>query len=707
MTRRQAVLQASATMLVRRSAHCDSQKRRFFALAGLLTAALLPKVALAQTADAPPPAASSSAPAATPPPARPALMPAATTAGTTTPTVAPPPVARPIDPGQDAAQLARQGSERPSADGSIGAKPSDVFAEDWWGRTRPLLEIHGYFRTRGELLHNFSLGRHNNPTGDLHPYLWPHPLDNTYNDENGNTRSVALCGDNAITDRNCYDKTQSTANMRFRIVPELHISDNLRVMSQIDMLDNLVLGSTPDSYAIKPNEGGTNGNGTGYTTAGYNGYAPLGAFSTTQGVPTAGVNGYRNSIDVKRAWAEYMTPIGLLRFGRMANHWGLGMFVNAGDTIDSDWQSTSDRIMFVTGIKPLDLYFGGMWDFPNSGPTNASPYDVYGGSPVNTCNLCNVGQWGAVIVRRTEPEKQKLQLSRGDLVINGGVFSVLRSQYLDVKPGQTPLTTLTGTTATDNNLERRSGWAFIPDFWLQAMYRKFRFEAEFVTIQGQIGNSPLGTDLRNPVPIQQYGLATEAGYKAIEDKLRINFGFGWASGDPWTDGGLAPSSNGLQPQLKPGSGPGTFRFHPDYRVDLIFWRRIMTRVQGAYYFKPSVEYDFIRNMNGQKLGGGASLVWSRASEFIQTPGHKRDLGIELDLKIYYQAKDGSLNDDPNKLGGFYAMLEYGVFFPLGGLGYLPGTTQNNTRVLPPTIQDSTTWDISSAQTIRLFLGVAF
>ena len=57
------------------------------------------------------------------------------------------------------------------------------------------------------------------------------------------------------------------------------------------------------------------------------------------------------------------------------------MFVNSGDTIDSDWQSTSDRIMFVTGIKPLDLYFGGLWDFPNSGPTNASPYDVYGGSP--------------------------------------------------------------------------------------------------------------------------------------------------------------------------------------------------------------------------------------------------------------------------------------------------------------------------------------
>jgi len=620
------------------------------------------------------------------------------------------PLSKQVSPQEDAERLAQQGSQRPS-DGTIGARPNDVFADDWWARTRPILEIHGYFRTRAELLHNFALGRHNDPAGDAHPYLWPHPLDDSYNNQLLVPRQVALCGDVNPADKNCYDKSQSTANMRFRVEPTLHISDNLRIMSQIDMLDNLVLGSTPDAYAQKPNESPTTlgSNGTGYTSAGFNGFAPLGAFSTTQGPPTAGINGFTNSIAVKRAWAEYMTPIGLLRFGRMPNHWGLGMLANSGDTIDSDWQSTSDRIMFVSGIKPLDLYFGGMWDFPNSGPTNASPFDVYGGSPVNTCNMCNVNQWGAVIVRRTNPELQRLALVRGDLVVNGGVFSILRSQFLDVQPPQTPVTTITSN-QNQNGLERRSGWAFIPDFWLQAFYRKFRFEAEFVTIQGQLGYSQLQKDLKNPVPIQQYGLAMQAGYKAIEDKLRIDFGFGYASGDPWADQGLAPSSNGLQPELRPGSGPSTFRFHPDYRIDLIFWRRIMTRLEGAYYFRPSVEYDFIRQASGQKLGGGAALIWSRASEFVQTPGHKRDLGIELNLKIYYQAKDGTLNDDPTKLGGFYASLEYGVFFPLGGLGYLPGvSTDANgaTKTFPTQLNDSNNWDVSSAQTVRLFLGVAF
>jgi uncharacterized protein (TIGR04551 family) len=646
------------------------------------------------------------------------LMPTAGPTNPTTTTTAPS-VTKQVDPNKDAEDLAKQGSERPATDGGIGAKPTDVFADDWWGRTRPILEVHGYFRTRGELLHNFSLGRHNDPTGDAHAYLWPHPLDDSYNNQAMTTRGITLCGDSsdpAVKANGqpgyCFDKTQSSANMRFRVSPELHISDNLRILSQIDLLDNLVLGSTPDAYAMKPNSAGTGDNGTGYTSVGYNGYAPLGAFSTTQGPPTAGINAFTNSIAVKRAWAEYMTPIGMLRFGRMPNHWGLGMFVNSGDTIDSDWQSTSDRIMFVSGIKPLDLYFAGMWDFPSSGPTNANAYDIYGGQPVNTCNMCNVNQWGAVIVRRTNPELQRLQLARGDFVLNGGVFSVLRSQFLDVQPPHTPITTVTDP-AANNGLERRNGWAFIPDFWIQAYYRKFRLEAEFVTIQGQLG-SVLTSDLKNPVPIQQYGLAAQAGYKAIEDKLRIDFGFGWASGDPWAQGGLGPGVSGsggrLQAEQKPGAGPSTFRFHPDYRVDLIFWRRIMTRVQGAYYFKPSVEYDFIRQASGQKLGGGASLIWSRASEFIQTPGHKRDLGIELDLRVYYQAKDGTLNDDPSKIGGFFAMLEYGVFFPLGGLSYLPGISSagaGGTATPLPNIQDSNNWDVSSAQTVRLFLGVAY
>jgi uncharacterized protein (TIGR04551 family) len=631
--------------------------------------------AFAQSPQAPPPAAPPSG-------ARPSLMPSA-----------PPPSpggAPSVSPATDQQQLAAQGQQRP-ADGTMPKSAGEVFSDDWWGHARPILELHGYFRTRGEVFHNFFLGRHDAPGASKN--LWPAPLDQSYTDINGTTHNVALCGPQGT--QNCYDKTQSTANLRLRFNPELHISDNLRIMSQIDMLDNLVMGSTPEAYATTPASGGTT---TGYTSAGYNGYAPLGAFSTTQGPPTAGVNSWTNSVNVKRAWGEYQSPIGLFRFGRMPSHWGLGMLVNSGDGIDSDYQSTADRIMFVTGVKSLDLYFGGAWDMVSTGPTDATPYSIYGGQPANTCNLCNVDEWVGFVAHRTNADLQRRMLANGDLVLNGGLYTVYRKQLLDVQSGNTAQTV--STTTINNGLELRGAKALIPDLWLQLLWRKLRFEAELATIYGSIEGTPAGTSTTNPVSIRQYGLTTQTEYRAIEDKLRLQFGFGWASGDPWQST-LAPGNGQLQAELNNNQGPiSTFRFHPDYRVDLIFFRHILSRVEGAYYFRPSVDYDFVRQPNGQKFGGGAAIIWSRASEFVQTPGHKRDLGVELDAQLYYQAKDGTLNDDPDKIGGFFAMIQYGVFFPLGGLDYLPGETGALT-------QQNIGPDLSTAQTLRLFLGVIF
>lgn len=628
-----------------------------------------------------------------------------------------------ISPTQDQQQLAAQGLQRPSGTGGENvASAQQVFSEDWWANARPIIEVHGYFRTRAELFHNFSLNRHSSsvvPGGDAQ-YLWPVPLDQTYGGIGGAPgQNANVCGSYATPKDPCQDRTESGANLRFRLNPEIHISDNLRILSQIDLLDNLVLGSTPDSYAMQPGSSGTRV-GTGYVPLQYNGgyapvnYAPYGFMSTTQGPPTAGVNGWTNSIAVKRAWGEYMTPVGQLRFGRMPQQWGLGIVANAGDGIDSDYQSTVDRIMFITGIKSIDLYFGGAWDFVSTGPTNANPFDVYGGQPYNTCNLCNVNEWVAFITHRTNPEIQRQRLARGDLVLNGGLYTAYRSQYVDLGPSSTnanntPWTAdYTGNT-NNNNLEPRQAWALIPDAWVQLLWRKFRFEAEAVTVQGQIGYlTGLNTNVNNPVSIHQYGVATQTELRAVEDKLDLQFGFGWASGDAYAYnnsssgayGALQPSQTGVQPEFSNGgqaSPISTFRFHPDYRIDLIFWRNIMSRVEGAYYFRPSVDYDFIRHADGEKFGGGGAVIWSRASEFEQTPGHKRDLGVELDLQVYYQSKDGSLNDDPTKIGGFFTMLQYGVFFPLGGLDYLPAQL------------NGINFDagLSAAQIVRLFMGIVF
>jgi uncharacterized protein (TIGR04551 family) len=639
---------------------------------------------------------------------------------------APPPTIRITpavpSPSHDQQELAAQGSQRPEA-GELAPAPQQVFSEDWWARARPVIEMHGFFRTRAELFQNLFLGRHNSSLQGNDPqYLWPPSLDQSYTQTNGVSHSVSLCGPaTPLPNQPCYDKSESSANMRLRLDPEIDISDNLRIVSEVDLLDNVVLGSTPDSYATSA----SNTPSSLGLPSGYNAYAPASFFATTQGTPTAGVNSSTNSISVKRVWAEYMTPVGQVRFGRMPSQWGLGMVDNAGDGIDSDYQTTVDRIMFVTGIKPFDLYFGGAWDFVSTGPTalpgaNTSPvWDVYGGQPYDTCNLCNVNEWAAWVAHKTSPDLQRLSLSRGDVVVNGGLYAKFRSQQLDVASagasgnGTTNAAPLTlNASAVNNDLEARRAWSLTPDLWLQILWHKLRFEAEAAMIWGEIGSlPPLNEDVGNPIDIREFGLATQLEYRALEDKLHLQFDFGYASGDPWANnnplgngstqgqGALQPQSNGgVQNEFNIYGPISTFRFHPDYRVDLIFFRNILTRVEGAYYFKPGVDYDFIRHADGEKLGGGASIIWSRASQFVQTPGHASDLGVELDAQIYYQSKDGSLNDDPTKIGGFYTMLQYGVFFPLGGLDYLSGeTTSLGTAGAP----------LSAAQIVRLYLGVVF
>ena len=644
------------------------------------------------------------APAPEPEPAADDVQPAAPVPGTPSGNFAPLP-AWP-EPGNDAAELKRQNSERPAE--SAGKRgEQDVFAEDWWAHARPVLELHGNFRVRTELFYQFALGRIDTPS----EAMWPQPADNYFQDRTNTARGPSLCTPDELgTGTNtsgtsatygCKSGTQAGANLRFRLDPELHISDNLRVISQIDLFDNLVLGSTPSEYRNTPSA-------NGYAVAARSGYAPIGFDTSTTSSPTSGVNSLGNSIHVKRAWAEYATPVGELRFGRMPNHWGLGILNNAGDGYDDNYQSTIDRIQFTTGIKPLDLYVTGAWDFVNEGATSDN-LGIYRGQAYDVAQSDDVSQYMLAVAHRKSRELTRLALARGEIVINGGVQVQYRHQLLAndangasndacVANGAATLSCAPGAL----QFSRRGATSWTPDLWVQLLYKKFRFEAEGVTIQGNMDNnkSANSNDATQNIgyKIRQYGLATEIEQRLVEDKLRLGFNFGWASGDSDVQG-LTPPYNTAENQHGDRTD-STFRFNPAYSVDLILYRNILTRVQGTYYFRPSASYDFLRDTSGQKLGGGVAASWSRASEFVQAPGHAHDLGVELNANVYFQSKDGARNDDPTKKGGFFTKLEYGVLFPMAGLGY----TQHQVNTINTAGGSANT---NTAQTVRWYLGVFF
>jgi len=561
-----------------------------------------------------------------------------------------------------------------------------IFAEDFWVHTRPALELHGNFRVRADLFDQFSLGRIDPPGAAM----WPRPLDDNYQDTSGTLHGPVACinGSSLDTLVGCSNSTQAGANLRFRVEPTIIISNNLRIRSQIDLLDNLVMGSTSQGYSNFPDEGG-------FSVAPRNGYYPVSGESWSQNAPVSGINSLQDSVSVKRAWAEYETPFGQARFGRMPDHFGLGINHNAGDDIDGDSQSTVDRIAFATGLPSLGLHAVGAWDFPYEGPTSQAFVD---GQPAyDRAQFDDVSAMNLILFRRVDKQLERRILARDGIVINGGLYLTYAFQRI---ANDIPGTCASGAAALDCSpaqgaagYVRRGMELWTPDIFAEVKYKKFRAGAELVTRQGHYDT--LG-GVNDRFDVNQWGFAGEISQLLIEDKLKLGLYFGYASGDGDVEG-IVPGSNGIQPQIGDNT-ISTFRFHPGYRVDMILNRHILSRVQGSYYVKPQVQYELFKDAQGMRLGGRAEAIWTRAAQFMQAPGHQSDLGIELNASLYYQSRDGALNDDPDLLGGFFAMFQYGVLFPLSGLGYL-SQELSGSGTTPPGLQ--------TAQNLRLFLGVAY
>ncbi|MDD5011960.1 MAG: hypothetical protein PHQ00_07540, partial [Phycisphaerae bacterium] len=97
-----------------------------------------------------------------------------------------------------------------------------------------------------------------------------------------------------------------------------------------------------------------------------------------------------------------------------------------------------------------------------------------------------------------------------------------------------------------------------------------------------------------------------------------------------------------------------FRFHPDYRIDMILWRECIGVITDTYYFKPNVAYQILDG-----LAVDLSAIYSRAMFKESTPGYDSDLGLEFDLGLHYTSHDN-----------FHFGLFGGLLFPFAGMDNL-------------------------------------
>ncbi len=507
-----------------------------------------------------------------------------------------------------------------------------------------LFQPHGYLRLRGEFFNNLDLGRGPDQTGHT---LFPGPFIGT----GGN-------------------HSQSDANLRFRFEPTFEVSEDLSVYVQMDLLDNVLLGSNPKSDPfLDP-------------------FTPLHVLESTR---------VADVVKLKRVWGRVNTQLGELLFGRMGYHWGLGILHNDGNCLDCDYGDTYDRIAFAPReIKGHTFTF--MFDLLSKGASTTGEFGELGRS-VDLDTLDDGYRLGLSITRLDSPEVVKRKLDAGQWVVNYGLLLDYRTQGWDtvVTTNVDNVTTLAQFTSLRANVIKRDAKFYQPDFFVSLKRRKWRLDLEVASSIGNVGNRAsrdvdiaTNPQLTQPLSFLQFGGALQTDVALLPaDALLVGVEAGAASGDKGAYGfGARPwrSGTGNVQQTPPGvptyqaAGPGDIDgnhidfFNPDhthgrvnnfvfnraFNVDMILFRNIVTAVTSAWYLKPSLRY----RPTGRKTGGGddtgfeilASMMYAQAFYLENTPGLAKPLGIELNLGITYDTSDR-----------FHSGFAYGLLLPFDGL----------------------------------------
>lgn len=616
-------------------------------------------------------------------------------------------------------------------DGPAEAAPKDkgalapvvpVPAQPEGRRRAQLFELHGYFRTRADYFHRLDLNI--TPEGlqqDTNKFFLP-PAETPEPDLSSTEPGATLPNDANCTNQllangvsaqrigNRCARRRGTggANLRLRLEPTIHVTDTVKVHAQVDMLDNLVLGSTPDAYY------------------GANPWAPIDLFTRTQLPPVQGTDSLNDSIVVKRAWGEVRFGFGLtLEVGRMPNHWGMGLVYNDGNgydrgevaditrMVDTDYGDSVDsvRASFDFGAdKRNAIQVGLSYDWAASGPTTAQLF----GPQWESGNLVaqtfsaekydNVHQVSAWIARRDDPSMLRRKLSAGVPVVNYGLKSWLRWQTLDAALGYTPgqLGQFDQDTSYSAALVHRRAWTVTPDLWLRINWRTLRIEMEGAMVAGRFRHAEqedtAPADLDDALAtatgvddtrILQFGYALEFKYGLFDDRFHIGLDHGIASGDstPPNATNYADAFPGTNDGLGGGSSLTAFRFNPAYVQDMLLFKELLGTVSNAGYVKPWAAFYFFQKNFSARLDIEFAGAMNNAGTLA---GNKSLWGLELAGALRYHD-----NDDP-----IFVQVQYGAMFPFGA--FEPEVTLET--VNGPSVQ---ILDAKAAQTVQGQIGIRF
>lgn len=493
-------------------------------------------------------------------------------------------------------------------------------------KTVNLLQLHGYFRGRGDMFNKADLSRGMDPAGFT---LFPKPNGTTY---------------------------LGMANMRLRLNPILRISDDIAIYSQIDVLDNVIAGGNPllDPFFDEMTKAEILGSRVGF-----------------------------DALRVKRVWAEIETPIGQVAFGRKGFHWGEGLVYNDGNCFDCDYGTTFDRVQLAVGPLLGGHLFTVAADALTNGYTSTAvpSLNAYNnsfgsdGRPIDVQQLDDGYRFSLAVTRIAPAEQMRRRLEDGQWVLNYGLLGAYRMQHStapDFDAGGTDLSlAVIGANFGEGNV------------FVEFARSKLRLAFEGAVFGGQIDNR-IGDGTVYPgqqLSFLQFAAILRAQHTFLkQDSLLVGLDFGFASGDDAPGMGVRSGRQGSGGDDNTGPGDidgrqfactagggctddtvNNFVVNPDFRVDQILWRNLFTSITDAFWTRADVRF----KPGGRATGGaqesgfefGGALVYSQAINASSTPsGINSPLGLEADLAVTYTSQDG-----------FFAGVVAGFLFPLSGL----------------------------------------
>jgi len=182
------------------------------------------------------------------------------------------------------------------------------------------------------------------------------------------------------------------------------------------------------------------------------------------------------------------------------------------------------------------------------------------------------------------------------------------------------------------------------DLWFRFNHGHFRLELAGVYMPGELlATTTPGFELRQHLTSNQWGAVIQAAWEPPTG-FGADLEIGVASGDDAPGFGVRLRED--QAGTVPGDLDGpqfrypedltidNFRFHPNHRVDLILWRRIIGAITDAVYARARAWYVW------RSLRLESWVTFSSALREPTTPGDSRLLGLEWDTTLTWAIDRG-------------------------------------------------------------------